>query len=411
MAKIIIANFYPVWPIKGGGQRRIFFLARELSDENDVEILTPTYERTGSMTRFSRTFVEKRIPVDRPYASLGADLQRTVSMASDLAYAKYWRSCRVYQSVLNEAASCADALVTAHPYSIYALLEARRQRDIPIVFDSQNVELNQKKSVLGEHPEHLDAIRQVESVAIKDSSLVIACSSSDAEQFETIYGWPQDEVEIIENGVDALSVPLIDHEIRTRIRAELGVGDNLTAIFAGSFHHPNFQAADHVLRWAAARADMTFLFLGSICDYGPVKDTSLSNVVRLGHVDESVKWVAFQISDIGLNPMELGSGTNVKMFEYAAARLPVLTTPFGARGIPLLDGLECVIRPISECGDALAMLESAGATARRQMGELARAKILETSDWSVIGAKYRACFRRLLSRRQTRNAVQESCTS
>lgn len=408
MAKIIIANFYPVWPIKGGGQRRIFFLARELSQENDVEILTPTHDRTGSMTRFSPSFVEKRVPVDRSYASLGSELQQTVSMASDLAYAKYWRSCRLYQSILKDAAANADALVTAHPYSIYALLDARGQRAIPIVFDSQNVELNQKKSVLGAHPEHLDAIRQVESVAIKESSLVIACSSSDAQQFETIYGWPQDQVEIIENGVDAFSVPLIDYELRTRIRAELGIGDNLAAIFAGSFHHPNFQAADHVLRWATARGDVTFLFLGSICDYGPVKDTSLPNVIRLGHVDESVKWLSLQISDIGLNPMELGSGTNVKMFEYAAARLPVLTTPFGARGIPLIDGVECVIRPISECGDALASLEAAGAHARRQMGERARAKILETSDWSVIGAKYRGCFRQVLGSDHTRGAAQGS---
>ena len=36
---------------------------------------------------------------------------------------------------------------------------------------------------------------------------------------------------------------------------------------------------------------------------------------------------------MALNPVRSGSGTNLKMHEYMAAGLPVVTTPFGARGI------------------------------------------------------------------------------
>ena len=396
MPKIVIANFYPVWPIKGGGQRRIFFLARELSRAFEVEIIAPVYDRQGSMTRFSDTLVETRIPVERTYASLAASLQKIVPLTSDLAYTKYWQSCRLYQSELQRVARDADALVTAHPYSIYALLDARGSRSTPIVFDSQNVEVTQKKSVLSGHPHFLDEIRAVEQKAIAEAALIIACSQADAQQFHALYGLEASRVELVENGVDALAVPLMSEDVRDRVRAEVGLQNRFAALFAGSYHHPNLQAVDHILRWAAQNTSIVFMFLGSICDYKPLKESPLGNVVRLGQVDETVKWVAFQIADIGLNPMELGSGTNVKMFEYAAARVPVLTTPFGARGIPLKDGRECIIRPIEDFFQELCVQETGDESARKALAERARTKIIETSDWTVIGEKYQDCFTRLI---------------
>ena len=34
-----------------------------------------------------------------------------------------------------------------------------------------------------------------------------------------------------------------------------------------------------------------------------------------------------------INPMISGSGTNIKMFDFMAAGLPIITTDIGARGI------------------------------------------------------------------------------
>ena len=45
----------------------------------------------------------------------------------------------------------------------------------------------------------------------------------------------------------------------------------------------------------------------------------------------------FAAADFALNPMFSGAGTNVKMADFIAARLPILTTPFGARGFELED--------------------------------------------------------------------------
>ena len=43
------------------------------------------------------------------------------------------------------------------------------------------------------------------------------------------------------------------------------------------------------------------------------------------------------ILDLAINPVTTGSGTNLKMLDYMAAGVPVLSTPHGARGLGLLD--------------------------------------------------------------------------
>jgi hypothetical protein len=46
----------------------------------------------------------------------------------------------------------------------------------------------------------------------------------------------------------------------------------------------------------------------------------------------------FAAADAGINPLVEGAGTNLKTCEFIAARLPLLTTPFGARGFHVAEG-------------------------------------------------------------------------
>jgi len=48
----------------------------------------------------------------------------------------------------------------------------------------------------------------------------------------------------------------------------------------------------------------------------------------------------FAAADAGLNPIVRGSGANVKLFEYLATRLPVISTAFGVRGTDLQPGID-----------------------------------------------------------------------
>ncbi len=395
--KIVIANFYPVWPAMGGGQRRIFFLAKELSKEFNVEIVTPERSGLNRTLTFSPTLKEIRVACDADFRAREHDFDRQVKMAADLAYTLYWDRCKFYQSTLTECVKSAAAVVTAHPYSTYALLSAMKDDPRPFVFDSQNVEQLQKRPVLRDHPAYLDEIIKIESASIDKADVTIACSQSDANGFAKLYGAKEGAIKIIENGVDALGVPLMTEQQKLDVRQQFRVGDRPIAVFGGSFHFPNFQAVDRLLELAIALPHVVFLVLGSVCNYKNIAACNLENVVKLGEVDENTKWVAFNIADIGLNPMEIGSGTNVKIFEYAAAGLAILSTPFGARGIPFASGREFVSAEIGEFAKAMEGLVIGKKQRMTAMGTRARKSVLARADWTVIGAKYRKVFSDLLA--------------
>ena len=59
------------------------------------------------------------------------------------------------------------------------------------------------------------------------------------------------------------------------------------------------------------------------------------NVLMLGQISDEEKLELYESADVALNPMQSGSGTNIKMLDYMAAGLPVITTPTGARGLEI----------------------------------------------------------------------------
>lgn len=397
MKRIAIVNFYPTWPVEGGGQRRIFFLARELSKQFEVELIVPDRGGRNDTVTFGPNLREIRVAVEERFRDLEFKLNAEVQMASDVAYALYWSECAVYNEVLANRLAISDACVTAHPYSIYALLQARGDASIPIVFDSQNVELQQKASVLERFPHLLKVVRDVEETALLKSQHVIACTPNDANAFADEYGLDAGQITIIENGVDALGVPHVPENALTQLRARLGLKDKLSAVFGGSSHHPNFSAVERILDFAKHIPEMQFIVLGGVCNYGPLKDSTLSNIVRLGEVDETTKWMVFRVADIGLNPMDRGSGSNIKMFEYAAAGLAVVSSPFGARGVALKKESEFIVCTLDEMREMLGGLTVQDRARLSEMGAAARQRITKIADWSVIGTRYRACFSTLTS--------------
>lgn len=392
MKKVVIANFYPVWPPIGGGQRRIFFLARELSKEFEVDIVVPERQGFSKTLQFSPTLCQTHVAVEDRFRILEQRIDNDVRMAADVAYAMHWEECHHYQEVLADRVAFADAVVTAHPYSIRAILKARGVRSIPVFFDSQNVEGRGKASVLNGFDAYLDEVRAIERSALERADCIFACSDTDATAFAEDYGTDAKLITIIENGVDAVGVPIVPADIRDRLRADLGLSDRLAAVFGGSYHYPNFRAAQRIVDVAQSTPQIAFIFLGSVCNHDVLKYTKADNIICLGEVDESTKWMMFSSADIGLNPMELGSGTNIKMFEYAAAGLPSISTRFGVRGIALQPGQEFLLAEVQEMAPLLGGLNLLSRDRLRKIGARAQKKVAAVADWSVIGRRYLESF-------------------
>jgi glycosyltransferase involved in cell wall biosynthesis len=82
--------------------------------------------------------------------------------------------------------------------------------------------------------------------------------------------------------------------------------------------------------------------------------------------------------------MEHGSGTNIKMLDYFAAGLPVVTTERGARGLRLEGEVQCLVRPIAEFPAAIDDVVGAGAARAAERAAAARRLVEEVFDWDAI---------------------------
>jgi hypothetical protein len=125
-------------------------------------------------------------------------------------------------------------------------------------------------------------------------------------------------------------------ELRDRVRSELGFNDqDWVLVFSGSGFAPNVEAFQEIKEFCRTEADFLarsrvyFLVVGSVSS-SAYRDGAL---IVTGRVNDVVPY--FACGDAGINLVSRGSGSNVKIFEYLAAKLPVISTVFGARGTKL----------------------------------------------------------------------------
>ncbi|MEZ5371209.1 MAG: glycosyltransferase [Microthrixaceae bacterium] len=108
------------------------------------------------------------------------------------------------------------------------------------------------------------------------------------------------------------------------------------------------------------------------------------NVAALGRVEDDVLAEYLAGADLALNPIDEGSGSNLKLIDYFAAGVPVITTPVGARGIaePRRFALLAPSDGLAEAVDRLEVDPGAEDRARA-----ARVYAEEHLDWRLLGAR------------------------
>src|SRR5262249_54080382 len=199
-----------------------------------------------------------------------------------------------------------------------------------------------KKAILGSSPMARFLIRQVRKVEralCRSSDVIFACSEEDKACFADLYDIPKDKIFIIPNGVDTQEIYPATALEREAAKGHLGMSGKTTILFVGSGYKPNAEAVDFIVkRLAPQLPDSHFLIMGGVGDFyrhslcGP-EDTIPGNITFFGVVDVQQRNIIYQASDLAINPMFAGSGTNIKMFDYMAAGIPAITTAIGARGI------------------------------------------------------------------------------
>jgi glycosyltransferase involved in cell wall biosynthesis len=239
-------------------------------------------------------------------------------------------------ALLREKLAEADVVVADFPF-VHPIFSAPSARGSLRVLSTHNLE----HQLYGDRKHWRNrwvgsAVRELELKAADACDVLVGCCDGDRRFFEASAKVRRSV--LVPNGIDPRRFRGLE-AARTRTRRALGIPDDVRAfLFTASKYGPNREAFDYLVAFARnnggllAEHRIHILVVGNVTA-APVR---LSGLTATGRVDVAEPY--FAAADAALNPMWSGGGTNVKMCEFIAARLPIVSSRFGARGFLLQDG-------------------------------------------------------------------------
>lgn len=396
--RLLVVNTFGVFPADSGGKKRMFFLYRGLSRWADVTLLNlGTAGSSPDLREFSPSFREVRVPPDDGFlkreAALSRELRKPVTDIAALLYADQLVTLR--EAFANLARN-ADMVVAAHVY-LYPLVEALWNG--PVWYDAHNVEADMKADVLeyprldapfsgpangaGQVRHAVDAVAEVEARLVRQARRVLAVSDLNRQRFGALYGRDATQIDLVPNGTHLPDDAWLDGPRRGMLKQEIGFGDAPLAVFVASYHGPNLEAVEALVELAAACPGWQFAVAGSVCQALAAGKVP-GNVHALGMLTEAELTTLLRAADVGLNPMKTGSGTNLKLLDYAGHGALVVTTPVGARGLAFAHGEHLVSCELAGFAEVLGELASQVPGPRPDLRAAARAVTERVYGWDSI---------------------------
>ena len=361
--KMVVAVTFPISPPRGGGQARVYHLYRHLAECYDIEILSLcAYGLPAFNQEIAPGLREIRTPVSQQHQLMEARLSESVGHipVTDIVMDQLIELTPDYLHKLRIAAADANVVVACHPYLARQLSIVAPNAEFWL--EAQDVEFHLKKGILPDSEagrRMLERVQEIESYSCQRAATVFACTQKDIDTLADLYGRTSALTMEVPNGVSIDDVPFVDAEERQRRKAKLGLAGTTVALFMGSWHGPNIEAANDVLNFANSLPKIIFMVMGSVC--GAIAHQKIPpNVKLMGVVDDEVKAVLLGTADVALNPMTSGSGSNLKMLDYFAAGIPVISTRFGVRGIDAIAGEHFIEAEVAEVPDVLLKVSRGG---------------------------------------------------
>lgn len=338
--RVAVLDMQPIDPAIGGGRLRLLGLYHALGENFETRYVG-SYDWPGESYRkqqLSETLSEEVVPLSDQHHRESEALSRACGGKTviDIAFSQQGELSQEYLAAAAAAVEWADIVVFSHPW-VFALVEPQLGADKFVVYDSHNVEGYLRAQFLDrKNPRERDLLFNLvenENLCGMRSDLVLCCSSEDQAMFSRLYNWPPAKCRVVPNGVMSKKILPAHSAEKTQARQRLGIGDEaFVAFFIGSSYSPNLEAAEFIIKKLAPRMkDVIFVIAGGVTD--KLTADRGANLVFAGSIDDDEKSAWLHASDIAINPMFSGSGTNIKMFDFMTAGLPVVTTTKGARGI------------------------------------------------------------------------------
>lgn len=394
--RIAAFSTYPIHPRRGGGQLRGWYLADGLGRREDTEVtivsLTTNPDLAGDHTLSDRV-TEHCVLIDHGAARRETELRLVTGDVSitDIASGLMWPGISGFTEVATRALDQACAAIAVQPYLIDAI--DTLASGIATVYDSHNDEVELKATILPRHTvggRWLERwVDDLERRASEGSVLVTTTTEVDLRTLSARYRIDA-TTEVIPNGVDTGDIEFIVGTARVARRQlldpHLGLERNRpVALFVGSGHLPNIEAGRHIVSLARQVPGVDFVLAGDHSTRLGLANLP-PNVHAIGAVGDDLLELLLTSSTVALNPMGGGSGSNLKLFTYLAAGLPVLSTTVGTRGIdPEAAGV--MTTSVGSLAAGLDALLSEDGNERVLAG---RNYVEANCDWRVIADRFAA---------------------
>jgi glycosyltransferase involved in cell wall biosynthesis len=382
LRKITVVSTYCFYPPQGGGQNRVFYLYKEMAKHMKVDIVCLAHESAVyESCEVAPNLFQIKVPKSHEHAVKEWRVEEKAGIpVTDIAMISLCNETVDFKQTIKNSLKDSQFLICNQPY-LYPMV--KEFSTIPIIHDTQNVELVLKKQMLKDTPYNrqlLNALGAAEAQACNESVLTTVCSLDDAQCFSQMYGYENKNTVVVANGVDLSSVEYIPQKQRKALRTKIGIKSQKLAIFIGSWHQPNIEAVDEIIKLAEQLPDFSFLVIGSVGGYYKGQQTP-HNIAFAGLVSDEEKQLFLSTADVALNPMLTGSGTNLKMLDYMLAGVPVVSTEVGARGLNIPEGLVVIsetehFKQAMEC--ATVMIDT----------QAASSYVKETFNWQKIASAY-----------------------
>ena len=382
---ILVLNDFPVCPINHGGKVRVYNVYKNIAQAYPVKYLCFGDEASIKENRISKNFYEIKIPkqgihqkiIKIAYKAFGRSVDDLVAMF----IAPYNRTLN---KVIEQYAAESSVVILAHPYMYPAVKPFLK--DQFVIYEAYNVEYSLKKSLLdGSILSRvlLKRLSSVEKALVHHCDLCFTTSDRDKQILCNLYEAEPSKIIVAPNGVNPeIYLP----KFETSQSGEERFVSSPLVVFLGSGHYPNVEAARLIVQEIAPKMpDVYFLICGSVC--WSVRNESHGKNVGLAYmIGEDEKIELFRGADVAINPMMSGSGTNIKMLDFMAAGLPVVTTPTGARGLNIEHGIQGLICSIEEFPEGIRRLLDNNEL-YSSISENERKIVAESYDWKKISTQ------------------------
>jgi glycosyltransferase involved in cell wall biosynthesis len=388
--KLTVATTFPIYPPVGGGQARVFNLYRGLAEKFDVEVVTLASGGPAlGETHIGPGLKETRVAKSDAHEELEREYSRAVDgvPVTDIAASALLDLTPAFAKAVELSAMESVAVIASHPYLVDTLRAAAPEK--PLWYDAHNVELSLKQSVfesVSEREKVLAEVRRVEARCWREASLVFACAARDLGELDRIYGATRAELLEVPNGVELADFSYTAFPERRRLKQVTATGHQL-ALFIGSWHAPNIEAVELILAEASDAPKTIFLVAGS-CGSPFMDKTIPANVQLLGPIDNQRRADLLAVADVALNPMRSGSGTNLKMLDYFASGVPVISTAFGARGLLAAAGRHFIAAEPGQIASMLRQLQDSPQEKLEEQVEAARRLVEDHYSWQSIASRF-----------------------